>query len=320
MKTHLLSPARRLMFWGVVILLVVSAVLRVPQQASPVWAFQQEAERILHLRTRPPRLIKIKQARNLNSERWVDELEIEIENLSHKPIYYLSMTLKLPEVPTPLGYYAFSLRYGDPRLNDFAEQASPKDKPISPGETYVFQVPAHVKPGLKKYLIEAKIPEAATKRLELSIHDISHGDGTGVHYFGIPISRKKARMQSDFPKPEQCFRIEKAVFSIFRAPNNRSPFGARPSLELDLGKAFGIGILRAQGGSTPCDSNCYRYKKEDPYHCAAEDCHDGIYYGSGYESDPCYKFPSQGGYLCSLPGGTTWCPQQESELCNLLEQ
>src|SRR4030095_4395923 len=85
-----------------------------------------------------PLKIKVK---NLDNEKWVRDLGVEVTNTSDKPIYFLELWVTLPELVLesgrPLG---FPLRYGRIQFVDFNTVPLPEDVPIQPGETYTFSI------------------------------------------------------------------------------------------------------------------------------------------------------------------------------------
>lgn len=89
----------------------------------------------------PPHLPLKVEVKNLNSENWTQDLEIEVKNSSDKPIYLLDLFLTLPEIKTSDGYpVGFALRYGRIQLVDYTTPLQPEDVPIQPGETHTFKI------------------------------------------------------------------------------------------------------------------------------------------------------------------------------------
>src|SRR6266853_2267251 len=142
--------------------------------------------------THVPIKIKIKAEKeklfkDLTNEHWLRDLEIEVTNTGDKPIYYLSLTIELPEVISPSGsVIGFPLRYGRHDLMDFRNRATPEDVPIQPGETYVFKVPENMVKGW-----EGLKSKQNPKKVELKFHVLHFGDGTGFHTTdGVPVLKK----------------------------------------------------------------------------------------------------------------------------------
>jgi hypothetical protein len=129
----------------------------------------------------------VHEVRKLKSDTWYNDLEIEVKNVSKKPIYFILAYLKFPEVPVPDGVYGIALEFGARRNIDHRKDADPRDPHLNPGEKLVFTIPAEMRTGLKRDY--EKFPEKM-KRLELHFNVISFGDGTG-----FVAERKRERLQ-----------------------------------------------------------------------------------------------------------------------------
>ena len=137
--------------------------------------------------------VVITSVRNLDAPDWIKDLEVEIENRSNQPIYYVRVTLSFPDVPKsteldgiPRGL-STALAYG--RKEFFAhprELARPEDIGINPGEKAVLRLDQPRSEGLKHYLNRHDVPESATKRVFVRIEDVSFGDGSGYRSGSIP--------------------------------------------------------------------------------------------------------------------------------------
>jgi hypothetical protein len=77
----------------------------------------------------------------------LERLEIEVKNVSTKPVYYLLVVIEFPGVVTTTldgvaRFQVLPLTYG---RRDFLSEGSfgrgPGDKPIKPGESHVFTIP-----------------------------------------------------------------------------------------------------------------------------------------------------------------------------------
>lgn len=115
--------------------------------------------------------------KNVTSERWAHELEVEVTNTSDKPIYYLDMYIFPVGVKvrgTQLGYW---LQHGRVALISFSEPLLPEDVPIEPGKKHTFKISE----GEAKAWDIFKIQEgwADPKYLKLLFQRINFGDGTG---------------------------------------------------------------------------------------------------------------------------------------------
>ncbi|MDT4951969.1 MAG: hypothetical protein QOJ02_107 [Acidobacteriota bacterium] len=158
-------------------------------------------ERKLKLKTFKDMPVAIHQVRKLQSETWHKDLEIEVKNISDKPIYFMSAYLIFPDESVPNGKSGILLLYGDPKNAHISWYAEPEDKHLAPGETYVFTIPEMYRKGLKAKHEKHK---EVTKNLELEIAMISFGDGTG---FEAGMSRDyRGKNPAPSPPKEQVFR------------------------------------------------------------------------------------------------------------------
>jgi len=158
-------------------------------------------ERKLKLKTFKDIPVAIHEVRKLQSETWHKDLEIEVKNISDKPIYFMGVYLIFPDESVPNGKSGITLLYGDPKNAHISWYADPGDKHLAPGETYVFTIPEMYRKGLKAKHEKHK---EVTKNLELEIAMISFGDGTG---FEAGMSRDYRGLKSaPSPPKEQLFR------------------------------------------------------------------------------------------------------------------
>jgi hypothetical protein len=121
--------------------------------------------------------ITVREVRHLKKDTWYKDLEIEVKNVSKKPIYMISGDLSLPDTTADSrgdGSYGIPLLYNANK--NIWDRAEPGDPHIDPGEVYVFKIPEDLQRGLKEY--HQTMPWLV-KRLKLSFPLISFGDGTG---------------------------------------------------------------------------------------------------------------------------------------------
>jgi hypothetical protein len=164
----------QLSFGCLVLFFLVKTVLIVSTAHSPQPARQ---ERKLKLKTFKDAPVVIHLVRNLNSETWHKDLEIEVKNISEKPIYFMLAYLIFDDEKRPDGDVGIPLMYGDPKRNGRIDRYTHlEDEHLAPGETYVFTIPELFKKGFKAK--HEKFPER-TKNLTLEFAIINFGDGTG---------------------------------------------------------------------------------------------------------------------------------------------
>jgi hypothetical protein len=126
---------------------------------------------------------KEKAFKDLKNEKWLRDFELEVTNTGDKPIYFLSLSITLPEITAPYmiapgeNKMGFSLHYGRSQLGDIETKAWPEDIPIKPGETHVFSFPDRTLVDWERFRQRENKPDA--KKLILKFQILSFGDGTG---------------------------------------------------------------------------------------------------------------------------------------------
>jgi len=128
----------------------------------------------------PNHPLAIKKVTNLQSANFLRDLEIEVKNISDKPIYYFRIHLKFPDIRPINGRgYGFSLFYGDLKLINLDVRAGSQDVAINPGETYVLKVREEIWRGFEDFKSQMNLPPSDTNRMELYLQEVNFGDGTG---------------------------------------------------------------------------------------------------------------------------------------------
>jgi hypothetical protein len=121
--------------------------------------------------------IKVK-VKNLQNEKWVRDLEVEVKNTGDKPIYYIKFHLLVPEAKSPNGTkMGFLFKYGRDEMLDINERATPEDTPINPGETHIFKLEEKFVKPWERADIDPNWRNP--KRFVLMFSAINYGDGTG---------------------------------------------------------------------------------------------------------------------------------------------
>jgi hypothetical protein len=127
--------------------------------------------------------------KNLNSDRWVYDLEIDVTNTSTKPIYYLDFFITMPGYKNKItgNKLGFWFSYGRIELVDFAAPLLPDDIPIAPGEKHTFKIRESLAKGWEEQSKSEGRPEP--KILSLQFQELNFGDGTGfVTTAGEPVN------------------------------------------------------------------------------------------------------------------------------------
>lgn len=131
--------------------------------------------------------IEIVAVRNLKTKHWMRDLEIEIRNVSAKPIYEVYIALLLPDDKNGAGIPLGSmLEYGRIELihPDYRPMAG--DQPIRPGETVLLKVNQRISRGYEYRVQNENIPDEASYRVRMIVQNINFGDGTGFINGGVP--------------------------------------------------------------------------------------------------------------------------------------
>ena len=87
---------------------------------------------------RLPVKVKVKSEKSfkdLQNKGWFRELEVEVKNTGSKPIYYVHLSIHMPDVRIGGILYGASMRYGRRELFYPETPVEPGDVPIMPGES-----------------------------------------------------------------------------------------------------------------------------------------------------------------------------------------
>jgi len=132
--------------------------------------------------------VRMRKVKNLQSETWPNDLKIEVENVSDKPIYFINAVLEFPDDPAPNGSSGILLQYGNLENLDIRRIAQPEDEHLGPGKTVILVVDGKYRKGL---LGKQKKAPQNFKKLEFWFGTISFGDGTGFQGGQFVDLRKK---------------------------------------------------------------------------------------------------------------------------------
>lgn len=190
-------------------------VLQPPPNASPKKIFQgSEKKREIQFQHNVPPEIKFLGIRNLQNEDWENDLEVEIQNISDKHIYYVLIVLILPEVSINGYPSSFRMEFGDPELIQKNKLARANSNSIRPGDKYIFSIPKKQVKNVKEKKAELGIMTKVTKIL-FNLNVINFGDGTG--YFGGKADFRKIEGQSSISPRAIGSKLELPSPSLQRA-------------------------------------------------------------------------------------------------------
>jgi hypothetical protein len=177
--------------------------------AFPTAAQLPAKERNIAQKTFKGMPVIISRIKNLHDgEDWLRDLEIEVKNVSRQPIYFMSLMVEFPDIAAPpaepradglipaRSIVGFTLDYGDDTLMHVARVATPADKALRPGESYVFRVPRERVSGLENMKRRLNFSPEATRNILIYFDTVSFGDGSGF-IAGRKVSyRKTAKKKS----------------------------------------------------------------------------------------------------------------------------
>ena len=132
----------------------------------------------------PADAVEIVKIHNPQSTSFPKDFQIEIRNVSKKPIYYVNFSGRLPHTKTSLKdeEIRFHIFYGDGRLITNRTLARPTDVPILPGETGRMTLRASQAESLYKYLIKTGRFNDLTSKVILIPQFINFGDSSGYQW------------------------------------------------------------------------------------------------------------------------------------------
>jgi hypothetical protein len=157
---------------------------------------KEEREVVYKIAKHLPIKVKVRKQERLKdaeNEDWLGELEVEVTNTGTKPIYYLNMSVYLPDVFAPSGLNnAFRLKYGRDALFSLKEPVRSDDVPIHPGGVVVLRAYENSVEAWR--LLRARGERTNPKKIEFRFNDLNFGDGTGfLGGVGKPMPEVKER-------------------------------------------------------------------------------------------------------------------------------
>lgn len=304
--------------WKVLLRLVLTSLIAltilVPQTTLTMDrpTLSQNADvRQIKIKRKSNHPVAIKEIRNAQSPNFLRDLEVEVQNVSNKPIYYIRVLLSFPDIELEPGViYGFSLLYGDPSFDQVGQRAGPHDKPLSPGGTYTLKVLDIIWQSFDSFMVRKGIPLSATNNVELSLKEVSFGDGTGYEY-GRPYPRFQTSGMNLPSKP-----AELAGNQLTSSVNDLQKVSFTPSVT-------GSDILALKKNSVvsspePVGTNCRapqcdRYKRYST--TCIHDCLGHQYYNAGNDRTvPCTKVIGRG-----IDCGGLNCPDDDDDDTTCIE-
>lgn len=129
-----------------------------------------------------PVKVKIKSEKSfkdLKNKGWLRELEIEVKNTGSKPIYFIQLSIGLPDVILEGHEYGFGVSYGRRELIYPETPVESGDVPIMPGETVTLKVGEQTVKGYE-YGRDQLREHGDPKKVVCLVKVVKFGDGTAL--------------------------------------------------------------------------------------------------------------------------------------------
>jgi hypothetical protein len=127
-----------------------------------------------------PIKIKLKNEQSFKKKEntnWAREMEIEVKNTGAKPIYYLYVSIHMPEIIVNGNMLGMRTTYGRKELGLPETPVEPEDVPILPGESITLKFPEKQIRGYEKFRDEDRM-YTDPKKVVFNVLIIKFGDGT----------------------------------------------------------------------------------------------------------------------------------------------
>lgn len=176
-------------------------IRKLPATANEILEPQRKAQdkekRNLKIREFKDMPLKVQAIRNLDSDTWLRDLQIEVKNVGGKPIYSILAYLEFLDEKAPDdGVSAIILRFGERKYIDIRVVGDPDDPHLNPGDSYVFTIEEKYRKGLGSR--HERSPELF-KHMEFRFNVISFGDSTGFEV-GDPTDYRHIKKSSESKK------------------------------------------------------------------------------------------------------------------------
>jgi hypothetical protein len=123
--------------------------------------------------------IKIQKAIGGQGDEWLENLAIEVENTSNKPVYFVRLTVILPQVVENNKQLCFDVIYGDWRLVNLSQKANAGNSAIPPGQ----RMRLYFSPGNHQHLVNFLSSRSRSlstvTTASVLLQEVNFGDGTG---------------------------------------------------------------------------------------------------------------------------------------------
>ncbi len=197
-----------------------------PQNDGAAASAQDEREFKVEIPERLPIKVKLKSDKSFKdskNKKWLRELDVEVKNTGTKPIYYVALSLDLPDVYDGGPPLSIGMQYGRKDLFFPETPVEPGDVPIMPGESITIRPSAQSTKAYEYHRDELKDWDDP-KRVECGVLAIRFGDSTGRwgRNGTLPLPREFPRMpRSRRTAREDAGQVRRSACSSSRAPYSR---------------------------------------------------------------------------------------------------
>jgi len=252
----------------------------------------------------PKGVIEIVSIKNVQAENFPEGFEVEVKNISDKPIYCIFFNAVFEESKQILGTrIMFDLTYGATRLWTTRALAQEGDIPLHPRESAVLKPrPIHIRGILMQAEKDPAFATLGRSRVVLMMQHINFGDGTGYMPGGFyPVSRSSTGFVPGGFYPASRSSLDSFVGlrkGLFTKNTGKLGYFASSSslIYLNFNNYF------------PCFT-CFRGTGTEMTEGCGEGC-NWWSWSSGGGDDPCQDF-TDGSYLC----GEHLCQSWNIEPC-----
>ncbi|MFN7945494.1 MAG: hypothetical protein U0Z53_09090 [Blastocatellia bacterium] len=290
---------------------------RMQEPVQPQSQSQDEEPREIRQVKKDHPALKIKAIRNHRKKTWLRDMEIEVTNITNRPIYFIRLGMSFPDIKLSEVPVGESLIFGNHKLLDFANHPQPDDPFLKPGESYVFKLPKDRVEVMEKFLSH-RSPESALK-INLEIEDIRFDDGSGF-FNGDTFFRSQPKRVSYYPTGGRENSIAERISRRFA---NRTDLNQKNTLGAFPGALAALSTSEAEGDycwGSYCDNRMY-LDNDPPCYIRSNGtaCNVTTYFyaNSRDTSRPCANSVKIRDVLCEefSPISQQVCPEYKLEGC-----
>jgi hypothetical protein len=161
--------------------------------------------------------LEVRAVRNLQSENWLKDFELEVKNVGQKPIYFILGYLLFPEDKSA-ERVGIRLMYG--RGINAERQSDHADAHIDPGGVYIFKIDEDFQKGFER---KAKDSPDTYKKFEFWLTIVGFGDGTSYESGETQDYRKTPASKSSEEPQRKTITAFRRHISISLTRHSKKP-------------------------------------------------------------------------------------------------